>query len=58
MDKYDATEKAWKDNIPCHCIWCRKDCERTEVVDTGEAWERWCYCKDCDEESYHLIEEH
>lgn len=58
MDRYDASAKANQDNTPTYCIWCRKNCERTEIVDTGEAWERWVYCPECDEESFHLIAEH
>lgn len=58
MDKYEAIKKANEDKVGTHCIWCREHCERTEVVDTEEAWERWCYCKKCDRECFHLIAMH
>ena len=58
MNKSDAVKIASENNIPKHCIWCGKDCAITEIVDTGEAWERWCYCPDCEEESFHLIKEY
>jgi len=58
MDIYDARAKAAQDNTPCYCIWCRAECERIEVIDTGDAWERWVYCPICDDESFHLIIEH
>ena len=45
MDKYEAIKKANEDKVGTHCIYCGEHCERTEVLDTGEAWVRWCYCK-------------
>ena len=58
MNKYEATEIANKNQTPTHCIWCGNDCTITEVVDVGDAWERWCFCKKCDMQSFHLIQEH
>ncbi len=55
MDKYEAIKKANEDKVGTHCIYCGEHCERTEVLDTGEAWVRWCYCKKCDMRCLHLI---
>ena len=43
--------------VKSNCIWCGKDCERAELLDTGEEIEMWCYCKECDSECWHQIEQ-
>lgn len=37
------------------CMWCDKECERVEILWTGEGVEAWCYCKYCDAETWHPI---
>jgi len=39
---------------------CGKDCERWEIVNTamiGQIWEVWCYCKECNVETFHPYED-
>lgn len=57
MNKHEAILKASEDRVPTHCVWCQKEATKTEIVHTGDIWQRWCYCKQCDLESYHPIEE-
>jgi hypothetical protein len=41
-------------NITCQS--CGKDCDTYEEVNTaqiGEELEMWCYCRDCDIETFH-----
>lgn len=38
-------------NITCQI--CSKECITHEQVDTGEDWEWWCYCPECDMETFH-----
>lgn len=38
-----------------NCIWCNEICETTQLLDTGEAIEMWCYCAKCDSECWHPI---
>jgi hypothetical protein len=38
------------------CQWCERPCERNEVVNTAygmQRWELWCYCPDCDTDTFH-----
>lgn len=42
------------------CIWCGKDCKKNEVVQTGnnesyEGFELWCYCDDCNTDTFKKI---
>lgn len=38
------------------CIGCGKECSTWEEVDTGRNdWEIWCYCLECDVETFHPI---
>ena len=43
------------DVVSRNCIWCGNECETTEVLDTGEAIELWCYCDKCNSECWHPI---
>jgi hypothetical protein len=40
------------------CMECGEDCEINEVVDTGYGgpYELWCYCPQCDCETFHPSE--
>ena len=48
------------------CMYCGKICKTTECVWTGDdesygGWEMWCYCPDCDADTFHKMikdEEH
>jgi hypothetical protein len=37
------------------CMYCGKDCPIVEEVDTGFGgpFELWCYCPDCQVETFH-----
>lgn len=36
------------------CQTCGKDCKRFEEVEISRGeWEMWCYCADCDIETFH-----
>lgn len=42
------------------CMMCGRECSTTEYVWTGDSnsykgWELWCYCKDCDIETFHKL---
>ena len=42
------------------CMECGRKCSTTEYVWTGDSnsykgWELWCYCKDCDVETFHKL---
>lgn len=42
------------------CMDCGKDCKTYETVYTGaeetlRGWEIWCYCRECDVETFHPI---
>lgn len=43
------------DEVDRTCIWCGKECDNTQLLDTGEEIEMWCYCKECDSECFHQI---
>ncbi len=47
--------EAEKKNVKPICQSCQKECEVSEIVDTGESYDLWNYCKSCDIETFHLI---
>lgn len=48
------------EDISVVCMDCGKDCSTYETVWTGDeqslrGWDVWCYCRECDVETFHPI---
>lgn len=50
-----------KKEVSSACMWCQKESDITETIYTGDedsymGWEFWSYCKDCETDTFHIIE--
>jgi len=47
-------------NVSNNCMWCFKECNKREIVYTGDedsqdGYEVWVYCDDCKTDTFHII---
>tara|TARA_R110000772_G_scaffold108817_1_gene211935 strand:- start:748 stop:924 length:177 start_codon:yes stop_codon:yes gene_type:complete len=56
MEYEEVQKRNMKGLINTHCMECRKEGDKGEILHTGEVWEMWVYCKSCDVETFHPAE--